>query len=158
MASFTDANGNEWTVQIDIPTVKELKKQDLDVLAMFEGEMQVFEKVIGDPITLVDTLWIVCKEQTDQGETAFAKALVGDALMRAAHALVEAVIDFFPDPKRRQALKEMFRKIKETEAILLDNVEREMAALGPDEMAEAIRNALGEKSGESQDSLESTPA
>ena len=155
MAKFKDSDDREWTLFIDIPAVKELRKHDLDVLGMFDGGFEVFEKLVGDPVRLVDTLWVLCTEQVSNrgmDETAFAKALYGDALLRATNALIEAVCDFFPDPKRRATIMMVFRKIQEAEGILLDNAQTQVEGLNVSEIAKEMEKEYTEKSGDSEGS------
>ena len=154
MANFTDAQDRTWKVFIDIPIVKKLKEHDLDILNFFANNFEVFEAIVGDPVRLVDTLWLVCEDQVKErgmDEVGFAKALYGDALMSAAEALVEGVCDFFPDPKRRASLRAVFRKSKEAEEILLDNAIAQIEALDVSEMAKAMETESIENSGDSQD-------
>jgi len=157
MANFTDAQDRTWSVFIDIPTVKKLKGHDLDILKMFDGEMEVFEKIVGDPVELVDTLWLVCEDQIKErglDEIGFAKALHGDALMGAAEALVEGVCDFFPDPKRRAGIRQMLRKSKEAGEIMMDQALAQVEEMDPNQIAEAVLKDSTEKSGEQQGTSE----
>lgn len=155
MANFTDAQDRQWSIFIDIPTVKKLKAHDLDILKMFDDGMEVFEKIVGDPVSLVDTLWLVCEDQIKErelDEVGFAKALYGDALMGASEALVEGVCDFFPDPKRRAGIRQMLRKSKEAGEIMLDQALAQVEGLDPNQIAEAVLSESTEKSGEQPDS------
>ena len=157
MANFTDAQDREWKIFIDILTVKKLKQHDLDILNMFEGGMEVFESIIGDPIRLVDTLWLICEDQVQErgmDETGFAKALYGDALLSAAEALVEGVCDFFPDPKRRATLKAVLRKSREASEILLDRAMAQVEGIDIEDMVKALESEYTEKSGEQPDTSE----
>lgn len=157
MAKFTDAQDREWSVFIDIPTVKKLRSHDLDVLNFFSGEMEVFQSVVGDPVRLVDTLWLICESQIeDRGmdEEDFARSLHGDSLMHAAEALVEGICDFFPDPKRRASIRMMFRKTKEAEDILMDGAMLQLETMDAKELAKRLETEYTEKFGESQASSE----
>jgi len=161
MASFTDAQSREWQIFIDVPTVKKLKQHKLDILAIFTGKMEVFEQVIGDPIQLVDTLWIVCEDQIRErgiDEVGFAKALYGDALMNAAEALVEGVCTFFPNPKQRAALRALLRKSKEVGDLMIDQAMKQIEGMNLDDLAKALETEYTEKSSELLDSSVSTPA
>lgn len=157
MADFTDAQDRKWSVSIDVPTIKKLKQYDLDVLGMFDEGFKGFEQLVGDPVRLVDTLWVVCEDEASGrgiDEVAFAKAMVGDAISRAVNALVEGVCDFFPDPKRRATIREVFRKATEVEATLLEGAHAQIEALSVTELAEAMLTEFTEKSGDSPGSSE----
>lgn len=154
MAKFTDANGKTWDVFIDIPTIKKLRENQLDVLNMFSGKMEVFEQIIGDPVKLVDTMWLVCERQiAERGmdEDSFARSLFGDALLSAADALVEGVCDFFPDPKRRATLRAVLRKSREAEGMMMDRAMAQIEAMDVSEMAKVLEIEFTKTSGESQD-------
>ena len=78
MAKFTDAKNQEWSVFIDIPTVKFLRQHELDVLGLFDDGFAGFEKLVADPVKLVDTISLVCQKQIkerEMGEDDFAGAL-----------------------------------------------------------------------------------
>lgn len=161
MATFTDAKENEWTVFIDVPTVKRLREQKLDLLGLFDDGFKAFESLVADPVKLVDTISMVCQEQIiERGmdETAFAKCLYGDALARAVDALVEGISDFFHDPKRRQAVKSVFRKAKEIEAAMLDQAALEIEAVDVAEAVKMLQTEFTAPYGNSADSSASTPA
>lgn len=154
MAKFTDANGKTWDVFIDIPIIKKLRENQLDVLNMFSGKMEVFEQIIGDPVKLVDTMWLVCERQiAERGmdEDGFARSLFGDALLSAADALVEGVCDFFPDPKRRATLRAVLRKSREAEGMMMDRAMAQVEAMDVSEMAKVLEIEFTKTSGELQD-------
>lgn len=155
MAKFTDAEGREWTVFIDIPTVKRLRQHDLDVLGLFDEGFSGFEKLLADPVRLVDTISLICQEQIkerDMDENGFARALYGDALSRAVDALVEGITSFFHDPKRRESLRTVFRKAKEVESMMYDQAAKEVDAINVQDAARALGTALSEQSMKSEDS------
>lgn len=160
MAKFTDAKDQEWIIFIDIPTIKLLQKHDLDVLGLFDDGFKGLEKLVADPVRLVDTISLVCQEQIkerEMDEDGFAKALYGDALGRAVDALVEGITDFFHDPKRRATIKSVFRKAKEVEAAMFDQAELEIASLDVNETAKALQSEWAAPSTNSRDSSGSIP-
>ncbi len=155
MAKFTDAENREWTIRIDIPTIKLLREHDLDVLGLFDEGFQGLEKLVSDPVRLVDTISLVCQDQIkelDMDADSFARALYGDALARAVDALVEGITDFFHDPKRRETIKTVFRKAKEIEKAMFDQAALEVEAVNVQDMAKQLATEFGELSSKSQDS------
>lgn len=69
----------------------------------------ILERLASDPVLLVDVLFAVCKPEADaKGITdeEFGRAMAGDAIELAATALLDEIIDFFPEAKRK-----VFRKI-----------------------------------------------
>jgi len=155
MAKFTDAENREWTIRIDIPTIKLLREHDLDVLGLFDEGFQGLEKLVSDPVRLVDTISLVCQDQIkelDMDADSFARALYGDALARAVDALVEGITDFFHDPKRRETIKTVFRKAKEIEKAMFDQAALEVEAVNVQDMAKQLASEFGALSSKSQDS------
>ncbi|MBR4884709.1 MAG: hypothetical protein IKZ33_05280 [Lentisphaeria bacterium] len=70
---------------------------------------ELLDRLSDDPVLLVDTLYAVCKPDADaKGLTDedFGRSFDGDSLISAAHALLDGIVDFFPEAKRR-----MFRKV-----------------------------------------------
>ena len=87
MKTFTDNTGRTWTLSVTVGTIKR----------------------VADPVLLVDVLFAVCKPEADaKGITdeEFGRAMAGDAIELAATALLDEIIDFFPEAKRK-----VFRKI-----------------------------------------------
>ncbi len=157
MATFKDAQDRDWKLFIDIPTVKRLREHDLDVLGLFDDGFTEFEKLVGAPVRLVDTISLICQDEIndrDMDETGFAKALYGDALGRAVDALVEGISDFFHDPKRRETIRAVFRKAKEVEAAMIEHAAMEVEAINVQEVAKLLETESTAPSGRSQDTSE----
>lgn len=146
MATFKDENGREWMVRVDVPAVKRLREHGLDILGIFDDGFKPIAELADDPCRLVDSLWIVCQEQAEKdgiGEEAFARRLFGDAIGDALNALVEAVADFFPNPKRRDALKAALRKIREAEATMIEMGAAQVGDLDAKKIADEVVSARG---------------
>jgi hypothetical protein len=114
MSTFKDNAGREWTVALDGPTIREVRKACGVDLAAVDGSAS--EKLRDDPVLLVDSLWVICRAQALAArvtDAEFGKALVGDAIEFATEALIEAINDFFPS-RRREALKTLTARMKET--------------------------------------------
>ncbi|HEX5442603.1 MAG TPA: hypothetical protein VFW87_02185, partial [Pirellulales bacterium] len=82
-----------------------------------------------------DVLYVLCKEDADAKQVSdedFGRALGGDAIQAAAEALVEELIDFFPDERSRQALRKVVGAGREVRAKLLDHAETMLEELNPD--------------------------
>jgi hypothetical protein len=60
-------------------------------------------------VLLVDVLYAVCKEEADSrnvSDEEFGRSMAGDAIEFATAALLDEIIDFFPEAKRK-----VFRRI-----------------------------------------------
>ena len=103
MKKFIDAKGRPWVVEVHVATIKRVKTlAGINLLEVVEGEL--VERLSSDPILLCDVLYSVCKPQADRegvSDEDFGTGLAGEAISEAAKALIEALVDFFPEPRRR---------------------------------------------------------
>ena len=109
MKSFTDNLGRTWTLVVNVVAIKRVRALcDVDLNAIIEVEdgkpsARLLEKLSSDPVLLVDVLYAVCKPECDQkniSDEYFGAAMAGDAIEHATSALLDEVIDFFPEAKR----------------------------------------------------------
>ena len=112
MKTFTDNTGRTWTLSVTVGTIKRVRALCGVDLANIIGKtpnVGLLERLASDPVLLVDVLFAVCKPEADaKGITdeEFGRAMAGDAIELAATALLDEIIDFFPEAKRK-----VFRKI-----------------------------------------------
>ena len=106
MRTFKDNAGRTWTISLTVAAVKRVRDlAKIDLLDLANG--RVFERLVADPITLCDALYAACKPQADAegiSDEAFGEAMAGDAIEHASKALVEELIQFFPNARERAAL------------------------------------------------------
>ena len=94
MSEVLDSNGREWPLVINVPMIKAVRKLGVD---LGDPTGDTFDRLSRDDVLFVDTLWAMCECQaTAAGITdeEFGQALVGDAIDRAAMALIQARLDF----------------------------------------------------------------
>ena len=116
MKSFTDNTGRTWIIAINVGTIKRVRAicgVDLANIITIEAgktpKVDLLERLAADPVLLVDVLYAVCKEEADTRKVTdedFGRSMAGDAIELATVALLDEIIDFFPEAKRR-----VFRKI-----------------------------------------------
>ena len=106
MKSFTDNQGRVWELTVDPFDVKRIQGRLgynlLDVRLKDEALAAWF----GDPIRIVDTLWLLCESQAVKlgvSDEDFGRSLRG-SLFDAAHELLQELTDFFPLPSQRDSL------------------------------------------------------
>ena len=137
MPSFKDTNGREWSVRLDGPTIRDVRKScDVDLA----DNGQFHERLAQDICLLVDVLWEVCKRHAPDGYTdrQFGEAINGDILERASAALLEAALDFFP-PKKRSLVSALVSKNRE----VMEEAERlVMSKLADAETITQVREAM----------------
>lgn len=102
MRTFKDAEGREWIVRVDAPTIQDIRSaHNIDLADIGDGE--TWRRLAGDLVLQVDILHVVLREQSEKRNLSardFAAGLVGDALGAGWEALLGAISDFFP-PQRR---------------------------------------------------------
>jgi hypothetical protein len=103
MRNFIDSSGRVWVVDINVATVKRVKAlAQINLLEVVQGDL--IERLSTDPVLLADVLYAVCQPQAlreQVSDEAFGQALAGDVIDRATTALLEGLIEFFPEPRRR---------------------------------------------------------
>lgn len=127
MKLFKDNNGKEWILDINVGTIELVKaRTGVDLTKLFEGQMELLGKLFSDPVQLVVVLWAAVRQPdaTDDDRLKFYSVLRGDALESAATALVEDVIDFFPNRRQREIWRETVKKLWE----VVDEVQTKQAA------------------------------
>lgn len=114
MPIFKNANGKEFNVLLDAPTIRELRTECKVDFGAVDGK--VFEALEADPCLLVDVLWVICRSQANgMSDVEFGRALVGDPIGQAAKALTDAWLDFFPAGKRS-----LLRSLSEKQAAVTE--------------------------------------
>jgi len=156
MSSFKDNQGRSWQIAVTINTVKRVRSLlDIDLLAIVDGKL--LERLVNDPVLLVDVLYAVVKPYADEegiSDADFGDALAGDAIDAATTALLEGLADFFPQ-RRRELLHRALGKLREVEARAMDLAEEKLADPSLDL---EIQRILGDSSTASPASSAATPA
>jgi hypothetical protein len=116
MKSFVDKNARAWSIVVNIATVKRVRALcDVNLLELItvddsgKTDSSVLDKLSEDPVLLVDVLYAVCKPEADKlgiTDVEFGESLDGDAIEKATESLLDEIVDFFPEAKRK-----VFRKI-----------------------------------------------
>ncbi len=97
MSKFTDALGQEWTVEFDGFLLDRIYKEaDVDLADLSATGLFAVER---DVKALVRVLSVACDEQlkANRKPAEFQKQIRKDAITRARKALMEALADFFPE-------------------------------------------------------------
>ncbi len=103
MQKFVDRKSNVWVVEIDTSTIRRVKAvTGVNLLECVEGDL--IERLSSDVLLLVDVLYAIIQPQADQQQITdeqFGEGLAGDVITDATTALLEAMVAFFPEPRRR---------------------------------------------------------
>ncbi len=124
MKTFVDNAGRTWTVAVNVDAIKRVRDlATVNLLEVIEGKL--LERLIGDPVLLCDVIYAVCKPEADAKSVTdvdFGRAMAGDAIDGATTALLEELVDFFPQGRRR-VLAKALAKLRKFETAALNAVE-----------------------------------
>ena len=117
MKTFKDAAGREWQVVINTNAVKRARDTaGVNLVEIAEGNL--YGRLHLDPVLVVDVAYGVCQPEAQARKFTredFSAALVGDAIAEARTAILEDLVDFFPNPLR-EGLKKALARAKEPPA------------------------------------------
>ena len=124
MRQFKDTDGRQWAIAINVETLKRVRDlTEINLLEALEGKL--FIELAADPIKLCDVIYAICQPQADLqmvSDLEFGRAMAGDAIEEATTALLEDLVDFFPQG-RRQLLRKGLAKAKSLEAEVIKTSE-----------------------------------
>jgi hypothetical protein len=110
MKCFKDNQGRNWTIVVNVATVKRVRSlldiNLLDVVKLDSNNkpnVDLLEQLASDPVLLCDVIYCICKPEADAQKISdedFGAAMGGDAIEYATTALLEELVDFFPEAKR----------------------------------------------------------
>ena len=124
MKTFADNAARTWTVQVNVDAIKRVRDlAGVNLLEVIEGKL--LDRLVSDPVLLCDVIYAVCKPEADAKNVVdadFGRAMAGDAIDAATTALLEELVDFFPQA-RRKVLGKALGKLKALETAALNAVE-----------------------------------
>jgi len=156
MKTFNDNAGRTWTLAINVDAIKRVRDLvKVNLLEIADGKL--VDRLVSDPILLCDVIYALCKPEADQrtiSDSQFGAAMAGDAIDQATTALLEEVVGFFPQARRKVLAKAM-AKLKTLQQTVLDRAE---AKIDSPELERELQKLLNGSSGSALESPESTPA
>lgn len=158
MKTFADNAGRNWTVQINVDAIKRVRDLvSVNLLEVVEGKL--LDRLISDPVLLCDVIYAVCKPEADTktvSDVDFGRSMAGDAIDNATTALLEELVDFFPQG-RRKVLAKALNKLKALETAALKAVDARLDSPELEKRMEAELQRLGTWSGDAPESSGCTP-
>ena len=110
MKCFKDNQNRNWTIVVNVATVKRVRSLlDINLLdvvkldANNKPNVDLLEQLASDPVLLCDVIYCICKLEADAQKISdedFGAAMGGDVIEHATTALLEELVDFFPEAKR----------------------------------------------------------
>ncbi|MBX3444255.1 MAG: hypothetical protein KF774_17770 [Planctomyces sp.] len=162
MATFRDAAGDEWTLSVTVGLIRRVQAATgHKLLELVEDGSPLLRAIEADELVAFDLLAAAVASQRDAAGVSvdqFAERLNEQALTDGFRALLEATIDFFPEPKRRPLRTAMRRSYEALDRLQAELLERAAYQADSQSAAAAIDASLREKLGVSSGSSPASPA
>lgn len=134
MHHFTDNKGETWGVELTLGLARKVDRATQVYLPdLFADDLQLYARMCDDLGLLVDVAFELCREQaSERGVDAegFACRMGGDTLLGVRKAIEEEVIDFFPEPRRREKLRRILAQLERAAGVYMDRTaEADLATL-----------------------------
>src|SRR5438093_10986545 len=107
MPKFCDTKNRTWTVALDLGAVRRVHDAtSIDLNRLLGDDLRPLAALVSDASALCHVVYALVKEQADAAVPAvtadtFAAGWAGDVISAAADALLEALAEYLPDPRRR---------------------------------------------------------
>jgi hypothetical protein len=155
LKTFQDNAGRTWTIAVNIAATKRVKSlAGVNLMDAINGDL--LENLATDPVLLCDVIYAICKAEADAQNVTdeqFGQAMAGDAIEHATVALLEELVDFFPEAKRR-VLRKVVKKFKQTEKQANETAEKYLDSPVFDKKIEGILKDITDLSGSLPESQE----
>jgi hypothetical protein len=155
LKTFQDNAGRTWTIAVNIAATKRVKSlAGVNLMDAINGDL--LENLATDPVLLCDVIYAICKAEADAQNVTdeqFGQAMAGDAIEHATVALLEELVDFFPEAKRR-VLRKVVKKFKQTEKQANETAEKYLDSPVFDKKIEGILKDITDFSGNLPESPE----
>lgn len=155
MKSFTDSGGRQWALAVNVDSIKRVRALlEVDLMTIIEGKL--IDKLLSDPVMVVDIVYALCKPAADAAgvnDEQFGQAMAGDAIDNATAALLEDLTDFFPKG-RRSPLKAAIAKVQQADSLALTRAAGKIQAINLESLMQPV---AGSSSTNSLELSESTP-
>ncbi len=113
--TFTDNKARVWTVELDVTTIKRVRKTlQVDLLATGEKQRDLLMRLSGEPVLLANLLFVICQEQAELQKVTdeeFGRGLGGDSIAHATEAMLDALVNFTPNPRDRMRMRKVLGKM-----------------------------------------------
>jgi len=160
MRAFKDNSGRDWSIAVNTSAIKRIRAElDVDLMDVVEGDL--LRRLYADPILLVDVIYVACKPQADEAgvtDEQFGEAMAGDAIDRATAALVEELVDFFPNRRDRERARRVLAKVEATVERIQDVMDLKADSPALQKQLDQIVESVGASFIGSPESPASTPA
>lgn len=170
MRTFKDRDGYDWTLDVNGFTLERVKAEFKVYLpSLLADRGQALMEFLDDDCRLIGVIFELCRERAEKdGRTLddLKRTWAGEWADVAAGAFIEELIDFFRDPKRRKALRELMEQYTNLRNKVIEEAMAELNATDVTKAAKEIvaklkstsATELNGHSGSSAESSDSIPA
>ncbi|MDO5749310.1 MAG: hypothetical protein Q4Q42_06715, partial [Planctomycetia bacterium] len=127
MRTFIDAQGREWTIDLNIASLRKLRARAATVETLKNVDLLDYAGVLlslSDPFFAADLLFETLREDADdeRGISAedFGASLRGVFLFDAIAEWTAEYLDFFPEPTAKEKAQRLVEKGAKTRELLLE--------------------------------------
>jgi DNA-binding transcriptional MerR regulator len=161
MSRFTDNNGREWKLSIDVYTVEQVHKETgVSIHTLLDDKFESLGAVVDNTPVLAHVCYVLA-DANDAGVShkAFAKAIKGDSIEGMKRAFLEELAFFFPDERRRQAIRKILAVVERALEKGLQQATKDLESKTTEELADAVLTSLSLPTSTNLPAIsESTPA
>lgn len=159
MQQFKDANGNVWSIDLNLRTARDIRRRMAARAAEFQNvdflDYSTLLFTLNDPFFGADLLAVVCEPEFSKFGVAdaeqFGALLRGKVYFDAREAFIAEYLDFFPDPATAEKMKTVVEQNEKArkaidDAILAETTKR------IEEVQQIAATTFGERSSGKSDS------
>lgn len=151
MRLFCDRMGREWAINANGATMAAVQTAaNVNLFEIFNDNAALLSKLTTDMRMLGMVLWVFVRQQAvakSIDAEQFAEGLGGEALDAAMRALVDEVLDFFPNRAAANAARKAMEKLKEAERIATERAFADIEKLSPSDLADSLRTSSTSRAG-----------
>lgn len=140
------AGDRDWSILVTVATLNRVKSLTGYLLTdLVDSKSKLIADAAVSPLVLPNLLYATCKPQADQDgvtDEQFGEQLAGDVLGRATEALIEAVIDFFPNARQRELNRTLLGKTQETFDLVTSGMLKNLQAVTPKQILDSLPTSL----------------
>lgn len=111
MSKFKDKTGAEWSINLDVGLIEDIKEATgIDFDALIQEPKKLSEMLFTSPRKVVEVLWSCCTREPGKGEDItpreFARRFDREILDLAINALLESIMLFYPRTSVGKVIRE----------------------------------------------------
>ena len=146
MREFTDDTGRDWSISVNVWTLKQVnEKVGVLLTTLLEENAKLFADLFSDPVLLCDIAWVLVEDQArdrDVDVRNFCLSVMGDSLGKMRTAVLESTVDFFDDPVTRENHREAMTKYLEIAHKINNRAGEVLAKLDTESMARKVSDSV----------------